>query len=226
MTDPEQTIAYQGQPGANSHIACGEAFPDLVTLPRESFEDAFDAVRERKARLAMIPVDNTVAGRVADVHHLMPHCGLHITGEHFLRINFHLLAVKGATLDDIELVHSHIHALGQTRKFLKKHRLAARVAADTAGAAAEIAARGDKRHAAISPLLAAEIYGLDVLASDIEDAEHNTTRFIVLSREPHYPPAEQGAGDHELSLPGSQCPSRALQGHGRFRHQRCQHAQA
>ncbi|MCB9945704.1 MAG: prephenate dehydratase [Geminicoccaceae bacterium] len=190
--DPENRIAYQGQPGANSHIACSEMFPSMTPLPCESFEEAFDAVRGSQARLAMIPVDNTIAGRVADVHHLMPHCGLHIIGEHFLRINFHLLGLKGTTLDDIRMVHSHVHALGQTRDFIKKHGFASRVSGDTAGAAAEIAQRGDPAHAAISPLLAAEIYGLDVLASDIEDAEHNTTRFIILSREPQVPEIRPG----------------------------------
>ncbi|MEZ5826380.1 MAG: prephenate dehydratase [Geminicoccaceae bacterium] len=185
----DNRIAYQGQPGANSHIACSEMFPDMEPLPCESFEEAFDAVREGQARLAMIPVDNTIAGRVADVHHLMPHCGLHIVGEHFLRISFHLLALRGTKLEDIRFVHSHIHALGQTRNFFRSHGFKARVAGDTAGAAADIVQRGDPSHAAISPILAAEIYDLDVLATDIEDAEHNTTRFVILSRDPHYPEA-------------------------------------
>ena len=188
----DNRIAYQGQPGANSHIACSEMFPDMEPLPCESFEEAFDSVRDGQARLAMIPVDNTIAGRVADVHHLMPHCGLHIIAEHFLRIRFHLLALRGTKLEEIRFVHSHIHALGQTRNFLRSHGFRARVAGDTAGAAAEIAQRGDRSHAAISPILAAEIYGLDILAQDIEDAEHNTTRFVVLSREPQCPPAGDG----------------------------------
>lgn len=177
-------IAYQGMPGANSHIACSETYPEFEPLPCESFEVAFDAVSLGNAELAMIPVDNTLAGRVADVHHLMPKCGLHIIGEHFLRINFHLMALPGTRLDEIETVHSHIHALGQTRSFLRKHGFKSRVAADTAGAAQDIATLGDKRQAAISPRIAAEIYGLEILLSDIEDAEHNTTRFVVLAREP------------------------------------------
>lgn len=184
MNNPTARIAYQGKPGANSHIACAETCPDLEPLACESFEEAFDAVRSGTAKRAMIPVDNTVAGRVADVHHLMPNCGLHIVGEHFLRINFHLMAIKGTRLDRIKTVHSHIHALGQTRRFQKKHRLESRVAADTAGAAAEIAALNDPTQAAIAPRMAADIYGLDILESDIEDAEHNTTRFIILSPEP------------------------------------------
>jgi len=181
MINTSPRIAYQGQPGANSHIACTEACPELQPMPCESFEEAFDAVRTGAAERAMIPVDNTVAGRVADVHHLMPNCGLQIVGEHFLRINFHLMAIKGARLDQIKTVRSHIHALGQTRRFQKKHRLASRVAADTAGAAEEIAKLADPTQAAIAPRMAAEIYGLDILASDIEDAEHNTTRFIILA---------------------------------------------
>lgn len=177
-------IAYQGMPGANSHIACSETFPEYEPMPCESFEEAFDAVRRGEAQLAMIPVDNTVAGRVADVHHLMPNCGLHIVAEHFLRINFHLMAVPGTRLEEVETVHSHIHALGQTRKFQRRHAFKSRVAADTAGAARDIAKRGDKRHAAIAPKMAASIYGLDILVSDIEDAEHNTTRFLILAPEP------------------------------------------
>ena len=191
--DATRAIAYQGRPGANSQIACEQAYPSMTPVPCESFEEAFDAVRSKAARLAMIPVDNSIAGRVADVHHLMPGCGLHIVGEHFLRINFHLLGLKGTTLDDIRMVHSHVHALGQTRGFLKRHGLIPRVTGDTAGAAAEVAERGDPAHAAISPRLAADIYGLDVLASDIEDAAHNTTRFLVLSRTPDLPPADAAA---------------------------------
>ena len=188
----KRQIAYQGMPGANSHIACSETFPELEPTPCESFEEAFDSVRNGSCELAMIPVDNTVAGRVADVHHLMPNCGLHIIGEHFLRINFHLMALPGTRLSEIETVHSHIHALGQTRKFQRHHGFKSRVAADTAGAAQDISKLGDKRHAAIAPRMAADIYGLDILVSDIEDAEHNTTRFIILAREPRPIPVDPG----------------------------------
>jgi prephenate dehydratase len=184
---PARTIAFQGQPGAYSHMACRRAFPELEALPCETFEAAFAAVREGRARLAMIPVDNSVAGRVADVHHLLPRGGLFITGEHFLRVNHHLLAVPGATLDGIRQAESHVHALGQCRAFLARHGLKAVVAADTAGAAAEIAAAGDPSRAAIASRLAAEIHGLAILAADIEDAQHNTTRFLVLDRAPHRP---------------------------------------
>jgi len=190
--DPSRTIAFQGRPGAYSHMACRQGYPELEALPCESFESAFDAVTGGRARLAMIPVDNTVAGRVADVHHLMPHCGLHIIAEQFLRVNHHLLAVPGARLEEVEAVHSHVHALGQCRKFTTRQGIKPVVAADTAGAAAEIAERGDPRHAAIASRLAAETYGLEILQSDIEDAEHNTTRFLVLSREPHYPNPKDG----------------------------------
>ncbi|MDX6748826.1 prephenate dehydratase [Geminicoccaceae bacterium 1502E] len=191
-TDPERTIAFQGRPGAYSHMACREAFPDFTPLPCHSFEDAFAAVREGQARHAMIPVDNSVAGRVADVHHLLPNCGLHIVAEHFLRVNHHLLAVRGSSLERVQVVESHVHAVGQCRDFLRAHQFRAKVVADTAGAAADVAEAGDPSRAAIASRLAAETYGLEILASDIEDAEHNTTRFLVFAREPQVP--EPGAG--------------------------------
>jgi prephenate dehydratase len=188
----ERIVAFQGMLGAYSHLACRERLPEMAAGPCHSFEEAFAAVRERRAALAMIPVDNTVAGRVADVHHLMPHGGLHIVGEHFLRVNHQLLAPCGATLAGIRSVESHVHALGQCRDFLRRHGIVPVVVADTAGGAAEIARRGDPSIAAIASTLAAEIYGLDILASDIEDATHNTTRFLVLSRETMQAPAGNG----------------------------------
>jgi len=191
-TDPRQRISFQGRPGAYSHMACRQAFPDFEPLPCESFETAFAAVRDGDARFAMIPVDNSVAGRVADVHHLMPHCRLHIVGEQFLRVNHHLLATKGASLQSVRFVHSHVHALGQCRHFIRAQGLTPVIAADTAGAAAEIAERGSIEHAVIASRLAAETYGLEILASDVEDAEHNTTRFLVLAREPRYPGVKDG----------------------------------
>ncbi len=192
VTEPARTIAFQGQLGAYSHMACRRAFPEFEVLPCESFEETFAAVRERRARYAMIPVDNTVAGRVADVHHLLPRGGLHIVGEHFLRVNHHLLAARGATLETVRTVLSHTHALGQCRSFIRRRGYRTRVVADTAGAAAEVAETRDPTLAAIASQLAAEIYGLEVLASDIEDAEHNTTRFLLLAREPRYPGAHDG----------------------------------
>jgi prephenate dehydratase len=149
-------------------------------------------VREGRARLAMIPVDNSVAGRVADVHHLLPRGGLHIVGEHFVRVSHNLLGVPGATLDTVRTVESHVHALGQCRDFIRACGYRARIAADTAGAAADVAAAGDPTRAAIASRLAAEIYGLQILKSGIEDAEHNTTRFLVLAREPRHPGPNDG----------------------------------
>jgi prephenate dehydratase len=178
----KKKIAYQGEPGANSHIACVEAHPDYEPLPCRTFEDAFQAVKTGKADLAMIAIENTTAGRVADVHHLLPHSGLWIVGEHFLRIEFHLLVVPGAKLADLKEVHSHVHALGQCRKAIRKHKLIPVVAADTAGAARELAELGDKTRAAIATKLAAETYGLKIIERNIEDEEHNTTRFVVLSK--------------------------------------------
>jgi prephenate dehydratase len=177
-------IAYQGEAGANSHIACVEACPSHEPLPCRTFEDAFQAVETGKADLAMIAIENTTAGRVADVHHLLPGSGLSIVGEHFLRIEFHLLVVPGAKVSGLKEVHSHVHALGQCRKAIKAHKLKPVVAADTAGAARELAEAGDKTRAAIATKLAAEIYGLKIAAKNIEDEEHNTTRFVILAKKP------------------------------------------
>src|SRR3954451_18082313 len=183
-----QTIAFQGQPGAYSDLACRHVFPGMTTLPCDAFEDAFAAVREERAALAMIPIENSVAGRVADIHHLMPDSGLYIIGEHFEPVNHHLLALPGASLDRIHAVRSHIHALSQCRNFLRSHGLTPVVRADTAGSAAEIKELSDPSIAAIASELAGEIYGLVSLAQNIEDAEHNTTRFVIMSREPVRPP--------------------------------------
>jgi prephenate dehydratase len=176
-------ISYQGEPGANSHIACLQARPTHEPIPCRTFEDAFHAVASGKADLAMIAIENTTAGRVADVHHLLPDSGLRIVGEHFLRIEFHLLVVPGAKLADIREVHSHVHALGQCRKFIREHKLVPIVAADTAGAARELAELGDKTRAAIATKLAGETYKLKRIASNIEDEEHNTTRFVILAKQ-------------------------------------------
>jgi prephenate dehydratase len=171
---------------------CKRHYPEWETVPCASFEDVFAAVAAGDAELAMIPIDNSIAGRVADIHHFLPTSGLHIVAEHFLRIQFSLLGIHGATLDTIKTVHSHVHALGQCRKIIREHDLTTVISGDTAGAAREIADAGDPTQAAISPPLAAEIYGLDVLAEDIEDEDHNTTRFVVLSREPVRAPATGG----------------------------------
>jgi prephenate dehydratase len=180
-------IAYQGEPGANSHIACIDAYPDYESLPCATFEDAFAAVRTRRAKLAMIPIDNSVAGRVADIHHLMPRSGLHIIAEYFLPVQHQLMAPKAATMRTIKTVESHVHALGQCRNIIRKLRIKAVVAADTAGAAHEVAEAGDVSRAALATTLAAKIYKLKILKRDVADAKHNTTRFVVLSRKPKWP---------------------------------------
>src|SRR5215831_12597402 len=191
MSKPKK-IVFQGEPGANSHIACRAAYPDYEPVPCPTFEDAFAAVASDQAELAMIPIENSVAGRVADIHHLMPTSGLHIVAEWFLPIRNQLLAPRGASLKDIKSVESHVMALGQCRNFLRKLGVKTMVAADTAGSAREVAERGDRTRAAIASRLAAEIYGLDILAEDIEDESHSTTRFVVLSRERRWAP--QGSG--------------------------------
>jgi prephenate dehydratase len=198
QTNPENTIAFQGQPGAYSHLACREAYPGLAILPCDSFETAFEAVTEGCARLAMVPIENSLAGRVADIHHLMPESGLFIVAEHFQRVKHNLLGVPGAALADLKTVHSHVHALGQCRKLIREMGLRPHIHADTAGAARQVAEDGDPSVSAIASLLAAETYGLEVLRADIEDARHNTTRFVVMAREEERP--KQGAGPTMTTL--------------------------
>jgi len=185
-------IVFQGEPGANSHIACADVYPDYEAVPAPTFEDCFQAIARGDVDLAMIPIENSLAGRVADIHHLLPDSGLHIIGEYFLPIRFQLMALKGATLETIKTVESHVHALGQCRRILREHGYRAVVAGDTAGAARVISETDDLTRAALAPRFAAEIYGLDILAENVEDAAHNTTRFVILSREPQ--PAARGEG--------------------------------
>src|SRR4051794_30211245 len=147
MTDVTRRIAYQGEPGANSHQVCRQHYPDAEALACASFEDVFAAVESGDAELAMIPIDNSIAGRVADIHHFLPTSGLHIVAEHFLRIRFSLLGVPGTRLDEIETVHSHLHALGQCRRIIRKHGWTSVIAGDTAGAAREIAEAEDRTQA-------------------------------------------------------------------------------
>lgn len=180
-------IAFQGALGAYSDLACRAAFPEYETVPCMTFHDAFSAVREGRADLAMIAVDNSVAGRVADVHHLLPDGGLHIVGEHYQPVEHHLLAVRGAKLSDIKQAYSHVHALPQCRKWLRAHGIEPVVRPDTAGAAEEVARLGDKRIAAIASSLAGKIYGLESLAANIADDPDNTTRFLILSPMPLVP---------------------------------------
>jgi prephenate dehydratase len=184
LTGQTGRIAFQGEPGANSDIACREMYPDLEPMPCATFEDALAAAKSGDARYAMIPIENSLAGRVADVHHLLPNAGLYIVGEFFLPIRFQLMAIKGAKLEDIKDVYSHVHALGQCRKIIRKYGLRPHVAGDTAGSAREVSEWRDKTRAALAPRLAAHIYGLEILAEDVEDEAHNTTRFVVLSAEP------------------------------------------
>ncbi|MDA1089668.1 MAG: prephenate dehydratase [Proteobacteria bacterium] len=187
MSDRKNILAFQGSLGAYSDMACRSAYPEMTTLPSRSFEDTFEAVRSGAAALAMIPIENSVAGRVADIHHLLPDSGLHIVAEHFQRVNHHLLGVTGAKISDLTHVHSHIHALNQCRKLIQELRLEPVEHVDTAGAAADIAAVGDKTQGAIASELAAGMDGLVSLMAGIEDADHNTTRFIVMAAEPNDP---------------------------------------
>jgi len=176
-----QKIVYQGEAGAYSHLACSQFYPDHEPLACPSFAKAFSAVRSGEAELAMIPVENTVAGRVSDIYHLLPEGGLHIVGERYLPVHHQLLGVKGASLSDIRMARSHHMALGQVRIFLTAQEIGAVVDVDTAGAARKISEAGDKTVAAVASSLAAKTYGLDILAPNIQDADHNTTRFIVLA---------------------------------------------
>jgi prephenate dehydratase len=188
----DRIIAYQGEPGANSDIACREAYPAWTSLPCAAFEDAFAAVEEGRAQLAMIPIDNSTAGRVADIHFHLPTSGLHIVGEHFLPIHFQLLGLPGASRGSVRSVYSHEHALGQCRKIIREWGLEPRIAGDTAGAARELAEFGDHTRTCLATTLAGELYGLERLASDVEDERHNTTRFVVLSKKPDVAPADDG----------------------------------
>ncbi|MGB3864862.1 MAG: prephenate dehydratase [Xanthobacteraceae bacterium] len=191
MTQPK-TISFQGEMGANSHLAIVEAYPDAKPLPCPTFEDALAAISSGEADLGMIPIENSIAGRVADIHYLLPRSDLSIIGEWFLPIRHQLMAPRGATLDDIRTVESHVQALGQCRSAIRKFGIKPIVAADTAGSARAVSERGDKSCAAIASRLAAEIYGLDILARDVEDESSNTTRFVVLAREPRWAKPNNG----------------------------------
>ena len=190
--DPARTIAFQGMPGANSHIACREVYPDMAVLPCRSFEDAFAAINEGRAALGMIPIENSVAGRVADIHHLLPDAGLFIIGEHFLRVRYQLLAPQGATLETVKRVYSHVQSLSQCRLAIRDLGLQPIDAGDNAGAAKQVAERGSAEEAAIAPPLAGEIYGLKMLRSHVEDVLGNTTRFVIMARRPLEPDPNVG----------------------------------
>ena len=189
MTDTGR-IGFQGEPGAYSHLACKEAYPGMAPTPYASFEDTFAAAEGGEVALAMIPIDNSLGGRVADIHHLLPESSLHIVAEHFQSVQHHLLAVPGATLEGIERIESHAQALAQCRRFVRGLGAQPVVTADTAGAARHVAERRDPTIAAIASSLAAGIYGLEALHARIEDHHANTTRFVVMAREPVHPDPE------------------------------------
>jgi len=180
-------ISYQGEAGSNSNMACTQRFPDMQAVPCASFEDAFAMVENGEADLAMIPIENSLAGRVADIHVLLPESNLQIVGEHYLRIRFDLLGLPGSTVAEATEVHSHIHALGQCRKIIREHQLTPVIAGDTAGSAREVRDWNDPKKLSLAPPLAAELYGLEVLASGVEDDPTNTTRFVVLARKQELP---------------------------------------
>lgn len=187
MSDAALKIAFQGVPGAYSHMACQAVKPDMEPVPCASFETMLTEVQEGRANLAMVPVENSTAGRVADIHHLLPSSGLYIIGEHFHRVNHHIMAPRGATLDGLTHVHSHAQGLAQCRERIRKLGLTPVMHPDTAGAAKDVGAAGDPTVGAIASRLAAEIYDLDILFESAEDDEHNTTRFLLMSATPELP---------------------------------------
>lgn len=192
MNQTAKKVSFQGFKGANSDMASRVLVPGCETVPCLTFEEAFRAVQEGKADLAVIPVDNNLAGRVADVHHLIPKSGLSITAEYFMPIRFTLMGVKGAKAEDLKHVYSHVHAFPQCRDVVKRLGLQTHIHADTAGAAADVAQWGKKDTAALAPVIAAEIYGLDIIEDNVQDTETNTTRFLLFSPEskvPAYDPA-------------------------------------
>ena len=187
-------IAFQGEPGAYSHQACVETYPKMEAMPCATFEDAIDAVRTGKADLAMLPVENSTFGRVADIHHLLPESGLHIITEAFVRVHINLLALPGVALSDVKTAMSHTMLLGQCREFLADNGIERLTGADTAGSAKHVAEMGDPSMAALASDLAGQIYGLNVLARHIEDQGNNTTRFLVMARDPDH----SRRGDHGM----------------------------
>ncbi len=192
MNNKTGNIAFQGEPGANSDTACRNMYPEMTPMPCDTFEDAFSALSHGRADLAMIPIENSIAGRVADIHHLLPHSDLHIVGEYFLPIHFQLMVRPGTRIEDITTIYSHVHALGQCRNIIRENGWKAIVSGDTAGSARMVAELDDSSCAALAPQLAAELYNLDVLKKNVEDEDYNTTRFVVLSRDAHYAEADNG----------------------------------
>ena len=193
MLDPPQKIAFQGVPGAYSHMACQAVKPNMDAIACASFEDMLNRVQDGQATLAMVPVENSTAGRVADIHHLLPESGLYIIGEHFQRVNHHLLAPRGSQIDRLKTVHSHAQGLAQCRQHIRKLGLIPIMHADTAGAAKDVAETGDPSVAAVASRLAAEIYDLDIIIDSLEDDKRNTTRFLVMAADPIVPEMSDAA---------------------------------
>jgi len=185
-------IGFQGAKGANSEIASREVFPAMEPVPFDTFEDVFNALDGGEIDLAMIPIENTLAGRVADIHHLMPQHETHIIAEHFLPIRFDLMVLPGVKIEEIKSVYSHIHGLGQCRKIIRKHGWKAEIGGDTAGSAKLVSEQKDRSMAALAPALAAEIYGLETLVQNVQDADHNTTRFVILSKKAEIADPKEG----------------------------------
>ncbi len=183
MANSKQIVAFQGVLGAYSHQACFEVYPDAEVLPCKTFEGVIEAVRDGRANLAMLPVENSTYGRVADIHALLPDSGLHIIGEHYVRVHINVLAVPGTKLDEVKTAMSHTVLLGQCRAFLNEHGIESITGADTAGSAEAVAEAGDKTTIALASEMAGKIYGLEVLKRHIEDQSHNTTRFLVMAQD-------------------------------------------
>lgn len=193
MLDTSQKIAFQGVPGAYSHMACQAVKPNMDAIACASFEDMLNRVQDGQATLAMVPVENSTAGRVADIHHLLPESGLYIIGEHFQRVNHHLLAPRGSQIKKLKTVHSHAQGLAQCRQHIRKLGLIPIMHADTAGAAKDVAETGDPSVAAVASRLAAEIYDLDIIIDSLEDDKRNTTRFLVMAADPIVPEISDAA---------------------------------
>ncbi|OCJ03472.1 prephenate dehydratase [Agrobacterium sp. 13-626] len=196
MTTKTNKISFQGEYGANSDMACRDMLPTMEPLPCQTFEDAFTAVDSGEADLGMLPIENTIAGRVADIHHMLPESHLHIVGEYFMPIRFQLMVLPGVKKEEIRTVHSHIHALGQCRKIVRANGWKPVIAGDTAGAAKLVQETGDRTMAALAPRLAADLYKLDIVAENVEDTEDNVTRFVILSREEKW--AERSSPEEKI----------------------------
>ena len=192
MADNKDKISFQGLSGAYSEVACKAYFPDMETISCDTFEDAFYSVSSGNVKYAMIPIENSQAGRVADIHNLLANSSLHIVGEHFQRVRHQLLGIPGAKISNLKTVYSHVQAVSQCRKFINSHNLMPIILGDTAGAAADVAKKKDISNAAIASQLAAKKYGLEIISSDIEDSNNNVTRFVIISKDAIDPDPDNG----------------------------------